>query len=133
MLKRVEGGNKFQFKQQPFLPEIAMISISLYSDGQYPKGLSVLYKLESLKTMEFNYIEQDQSDLFDEEYGYEDEDKSQEKQSVTLNYNEYVRQIDLWKHENVLEKVTIYIGNKLSQTATRETRGTFNPKVLQEK
>mmetsp|Transcript_9444 Transcript_9444/g.14495 ORF Transcript_9444/g.14495 Transcript_9444/m.14495 type:complete len:96 (-) Transcript_9444:1060-1347(-) len=67
--------------------------------------------------MEFNYITSEQTE-YDGEY-YEENEESGTKQLITLNYNEYVRQIDLWKHRNVLEKITIFIGNKLNQGNTQ--------------
>ena len=42
--------------EKPRIPNITMISIELYCDGNYPRGLSVLYQIEG-KTKQLNFIE----------------------------------------------------------------------------
>ena len=50
--------------------------------------------------MQLNYIEKThESEIF-------------RKDSITLNHNEMITRIDVWKHEDCLQKVKIYVGNK---------------------
>ena len=39
------------------LPSIAMISIDLYSDNKFPRGISILYKIAGYKTHQVTYMD----------------------------------------------------------------------------
>lgn len=73
--------------------QISIINIELYCDGNYPRGISILYLVDGQKSIQLNYIEST-SEVF-------------RKDSLALNQNEYVCQIDMWKHKNILQKVEI--------------------------
>jgi hypothetical protein len=36
---------------------IQIVNIDLYCDGNYPRGISILYNIDGQKTMQVNYIE----------------------------------------------------------------------------
>ena len=82
------------------MPSIMMVNIDLYCDGNYPRGLSVLYQVDGHKSIQLNYV------------GSTTNTEVFRKDSIALNHNEYVTQIDMWKHEQVLQKIVIYIGTK---------------------
>ena len=63
----------------PAIPTVAMINIDLYTDDIYPRGLSVLYKLDGYRTIQMHYMHED-LDI-----------TNMQKKSLTLNYNEYVK------------------------------------------
>lgn len=82
------------------LPSIVMVNIELYCDGNYPRGISILYQVDGHKSIQLNYLgSMNDAEVF-------------RKDSIALNHNEYVTQIDMWKHENVLHKIVIYVGTK---------------------
>lgn len=72
------------------MPNIMMVNIELYCDGNYPRGVSVLYQMDGQKSMQLNYIEKThEAEIF-------------RKDSITLNHNEMITRIDVWKHEDCL-------------------------------
>lgn len=77
-----------------------MVNIDLYCDGNYPRGLSVLYQVDGHKSIQLNYV------------GSTTDTEVFRKDSTTLGHGEYITQIDMWKHEQVLQKIVIYIGTK---------------------
>lgn len=84
------------------LPSIAMVSIDLYTDGKYPRGLSVLYKIDGHKTRSFTYLERKFAS-----------GTRMQKHSIELGYNEYVTQLEMWKTDDqVLNCLAIHIGTK---------------------
>ena len=67
-----------------------MVNIELYCDGNYPRGLSVLYQIDGQKSIQFSYIEKcRENEIF-------------KKDTYQLDQNEMVTQIDLWKLEDTL-------------------------------
>lgn len=69
------------------MPNIQMVNIELYCDGNYPRGISVLYQIDGQKTFQVSNIRQGSSEQF-------------KKDSYQLNQNDMVTQIDILKFEN---------------------------------
>lgn len=91
-----------KFKGNHTLPRIAMMSIELYSDEQYPRGISILYKIDGYRTQQVAYV----GDLSGNANAIR-------KRSILLNYNEYVSELELWKTDDkVLHCVTIHVSTK---------------------
>ena len=72
------------------IPNIAIVNIDLYCDGNYPRGISILYSIDGQKSIQLNYVE----NVFESEM--------LRKESINLRHDEAVTQIDMWKHENTL-------------------------------
>ena len=41
------------------MPSIQMIAIDLYTDDVYPRGLSILYKIDGYRTLSMTYMHED--------------------------------------------------------------------------
>jgi len=39
------------------IPNISMVNIELYCDGNHPRGISILYNIDGQKSVQLNYIE----------------------------------------------------------------------------
>ena len=74
-LFKATGGNRGGISN---LPSIIMVNIDLYCDGNYPRGLSVLYQIDGHKSIQLNYV------------GTTTDAEVFRKDSIALNHNEYV-------------------------------------------
>lgn len=76
-----------------------MTKIDMYTDGRYPRGMEIHYKVDGSQTYNYIYFDRSMTD-------------AKKTLSAPLAYNEYVMRVDLWKVGSELQQVDIYIDSK---------------------